>query len=401
MAVLPDVSVQSSQPATSAIPAIASVASPLTAAQLSPVCLAAIVQAVRASIAAETPGSLSQSSSLPASVAVVGSSCSSLPVLGGVPGQDLGAQASALLASATGFSLQSPLASASSSQGRPAFVVPSFVSTFAPPTPSLASSRACPVATFSPQSVVPTSSAANPAPILHQPFVVGPGFSPIPAKIVTQMLSGKFVEFDELLSTNIVLTEPEPQLLFDGCLVLTSGPKKFKRRIEDIATWMEAFSTFMLVLSSYFPHRWKDLCQYQLLILQTHRQFASCVWLSYDRAFCQHAAATNLVDWSSINVQLFNFHAAGPSVRGRNDVPSGSLEPSGSSTSRIVCRSWNRGQCSAPGMACRFAHRCSSCSGAHRASSCPGLPSDKSQADSKRRASSPESGRAHSKSRRV
>ena len=138
---MPDVSAQSSQPATSSIPAVASVASPLTAAQLSPDCLVTIVQAVRASIAAEAPpGSLSQLSSSPASVAVVGMSCSSSPVLGDVPGQDLGAQASALLASRTGFLLQSPLASTSSSQGRPAFVVPSFISTFAPPTPSLVSS---------------------------------------------------------------------------------------------------------------------------------------------------------------------------------------------------------------------------------------------------------------------
>ena len=52
-AVLPDVSVQSSQPATSSIPAVASMASPLTAAQLSPDCLAAFVQAVRASSTAE------------------------------------------------------------------------------------------------------------------------------------------------------------------------------------------------------------------------------------------------------------------------------------------------------------------------------------------------------------
>ena len=166
-------------------------------------------------------------------------------------------------------------------------------------------------------------------------------------------------------------------------------------------SWMDAFSSFMLVLSLYFPPRWKDLCQYQLLILQTHRLFPSCVWLSYNQALRQHAAATNLVDWSSINVQLFNFHAAGPSVRGRSNVPSGSSEPSGSSMSRIMYRSWNREQCSAPGTACQFAHRCTSCSGAHRASSCPGLPSDKSQADSKQRASSPEPARARSKSRRV
>ena len=95
----------------------------------------------RASIAAEAPpGSLSQSSSSPASVAVVGMSCSLSPVLGDVPGQDLGAQASALLASRTGFLLQSPLTSTSSSQGRPAFVFPSFISTFAPPNRMLVSS---------------------------------------------------------------------------------------------------------------------------------------------------------------------------------------------------------------------------------------------------------------------
>ena len=130
-------------------------ASSLPAVQLSPDCLAAIVQAVRASIVAKAvPGSLLQSSSLPASVTVVGTSCSSPPVLGGIPGQDLGTQASALLASGTGFSLQSPLASTSSSQGRPAFVVLSFISTFVPPNPSLVSSRACSVAAFSIQSVV-------------------------------------------------------------------------------------------------------------------------------------------------------------------------------------------------------------------------------------------------------
>ena len=48
---LPDVSLQSLHPATSVNSAVTSVASSLTAAQLSPDCLAAIVQAVRASIA--------------------------------------------------------------------------------------------------------------------------------------------------------------------------------------------------------------------------------------------------------------------------------------------------------------------------------------------------------------
>ena len=145
-------------------------------------------------------------------------------------------------------------------------------------------------------------------PILHQPFVVGPGFSPVPAKLVSWIIAGKFIKLHELLSTNLVLNEPEPQLLFNGQLVLTLTPKKPKGRVDDITSWLEAFSIYCLILSSHFPHRWKDLMQYQLLILRTHHQFAGRVWLGYVRAF--RAAASNLTDWSTINVRLFNFHAA-------------------------------------------------------------------------------------------
>ena len=35
-----------------------------------------------------------------------------------------------------------------------------------------------------------------------------------------------------------------------------------------------------------------------------------------DKAFRQHAAATRLLDWSELNVRLFNFHTAGSAYRG-------------------------------------------------------------------------------------
>ena len=154
-----------------------------------------------------------------------------------------------------------------------------------------------------------------PLPGLHQPLVVGPRFSPVLAKLVSQIVAGKFVELHELLPSNIVLTEPDPQLLFKGLLVLTSLLKKPKQRIEDISTWLEAFSIYCLILVSYFPHRWKDLLQYQLLILRTYRQFSGRVWLSYDRAFRENAAATSLTDWSQLNSTLFSFHSAGGPAR--------------------------------------------------------------------------------------
>ena len=87
-------------------------------------------------------------------------------------------------------------------------------------------------------------------------------------------MAGKFIELNNLLSTNLVLNKPKPLLLFDGQLVLTSTPKMLKQCVDDITNSLEAFSVYCVILSSHFPHRWKDLLQYQLLILQTHYQFA-------------------------------------------------------------------------------------------------------------------------------
>ena len=79
-----------------------------------------------------------------------------------------------------------------------------------------------------------------------------------------------------------------------------------------------------------------------LLILRTHRQFTGRVWLAYDKAFRKHAAAMKLVDWSSINIQLYNFCTAGASVRGGPDGLFSNLpKPFGVTSSQVICRSWN------------------------------------------------------------
>ena len=187
----------------------------------------------------------------------------------------------------------------------------------------------------------------------------------------------------------------------DGRLVLTTQPKKPRRRIEDIATWLEAFAIFSLIVVSHFPHRWRDLLQYQLLILRTHRHFSGRVWLSYDQAFREHAAATGLTDWSCMNAQLFNFHAAGSTTRSSPSSDTSDWEPSGSSSSLVECKSWNRGHCSAPQAICRYAHRCTVCSGSHRAVACSSSTSRNKREDGKRRSSSPAAvGSSSSKSRR-
>ena len=118
----------------------------------------------------------------------------------------------------------------------PDFVVPAFVSTFAPLIPAVTSSTN--TAAMTPLSLCGISSLVQ-MPILHQPFVVSPGFSPVPAKLVSQVMAGKFVELNELLSANLVVNEPRASI----AVLVSLG----------------------------------SLLQYQLLILQTHHKFAGLV----------------------------------------------------------------------------------------------------------------------------
>ena len=106
-----------------------------------------------------------------------------------------------------------------------------------------------------------------------------------------------------------------------------------------MVTWSEAFTIFTLILTSYFPHHWKDLTSYKLLILRMY-----CHFSGHDQAFCQHAAVTKLVDWSTMNIQLYNFHSPGASVHSGSGGSLSKLpEPSGADSSQVICWSWNRG----------------------------------------------------------
>ena len=71
-----------------------------------------------------------------------------------------------------------------------------------------------------------------------------PAFHGWHQKLVSQIVAGKFIELNKLLSTNLVLSKPKPQLLFDGQLVLTSTT-------QVVCWWHNQFvrSLFSMVLS--------------------------------------------------------------------------------------------------------------------------------------------------------
>ena len=159
--------------------------------------------------------------------------------------------------------------------------------------PSAAISHSLPpLFVFGPSASTPVSPSS---PI--KPFVVGPGYSPIPDKLVMKIRSCQFVDLADLLAENLKAQEAEPQTYLDGKL-LVSSTKKRVQEITEIMTWVVAFTVYAWIFCSAFPSRWDDMTQYKLLILKTARQFSGKSWLHYDVAFCKNAAAAGVVDWS-------------------------------------------------------------------------------------------------------
>ena len=136
--------------------------------------------------------------------------------------------------------------------------------------PTTAFSLTAPI--FSVATLRTKSSAFHP--ILEQPFIVGSGYSPIPYKVVAMIVAGKYLNLADLLPDNNARPDDhEPQLFFDGRLALSAPRRVKKRQITNLVSWIEAFSIYTLILTSYFPHRWRDLTAYKLMNLNNKSLF--------------------------------------------------------------------------------------------------------------------------------
>ena len=93
------------------------------------------------------------------------------------------------------------------------------------PLDGLPSNLALPTVSYLP------SSTMHPA--LAKAFVVGPGYAPVPNKLVTKITSGIFIKLANLLAENIKSQEIEPQAFLEGKLSV-SGSKKQVVEITEI-----------------------------------------------------------------------------------------------------------------------------------------------------------------------
>ena len=84
-----------------------------------------------------------------------------------------------------------------------------------------------------------------------------------------------------------------------------------KRQIKGIATWVQVFSSYMLMLATKHPEALPELIFYQLLIVQHSQRFWYPSWLRYDIDFWTWATPTGTHVRSQINSQCYDLAFTG------------------------------------------------------------------------------------------
>ena len=249
-------------------------------------------------------------------------------------------------------------------------------------------------------------------------------FAPLPAKLVTKIRTGQFVEMRELLADNMALQRQLDTIHAQPAFPLPAAARPRMRDIDSPLTWIYCFLAYAAVRSS--DPAVCNLLTYGRLVIREAQRHGGAGWREYDRVFRQQAALDGQLRWSELSPSLYAatilsarvgpssfctlcqeadhqaaqcalafFHSA-PRAQGPSGgipqllqvmQPVGALPPAntGSTTPTTrrairpetlerICVSWNKGRCAFPG-GCTFRHVCASCrKRGHRARDCPETP---------------------------
>ena len=241
----------------------------------------------------------------------------------------------------------------------------------------------------------PVPVIREPSDSLPQPFVLSEGLAPIPAKLVARILRGDFVDMAELLRDNLEAVRRRAP--YDGAAE-SLQPKKSRREVPDLLSWVQCFGTCVGVIASKYPARVQQLLAYQTLIVREARRCGGNGWQTYDSMFRQQVVGQKNADWSRLNSTLYAVTFLAQAGGGKNcplcmesdhkeedcalaqSTPSHAKRSSSEDGSsrrekldgrkfpRGACFLWNQGECTHP--YCRFRHVCVKCYGDHKVTQC-------------------------------
>ena len=235
---------------------------------------------------------------------------------------------------------------------------------------------------------------------------IGEGLPPVPLKLAEKIRRWEYIDMSELLPEFWVPLGSSQQEGDPPDQPRT--PARRRRKVTDIATWVQCFATYVGVLAGMSPEAIPELMAYLVHIVRVSQDFGGLAWVNYDSAFRRQAASTGNRQWSRVNPSLYSICFSGVARtskrcdlclslthevkdcalanEGDHDVgsrlkaiesavlaltsatPSTSTGPPNRSSRTEICRSWNENRCSFP--RCRYRHVCRVCEGPRPALEC-------------------------------
>jgi len=219
-----------------------------------------------------------------------------------------------------------------------------------------------------------------------------------------KILRGEYIEFALLLPDSLSRPQvPELQLRFDDSSSAPSSRmtmvRKRKPIIDTFHKWLDAYTTYMLVLVTAYPRRSLELLKYQQTISCAASKFKGLSWLTYDEQFRRRAASDLTINWGQVDLELWTVTFSGLAkphcivcsspYHSHSDCPSADPSRQQSRTGP-VCFRFNRAL-GCTSSSCQFPHVCRRChSPSHSILSCPRSSTRKDQ--SSQRYQSPSTG---------
>ena len=243
------------------------------------------------------------------------------------------------------------------------------------------------------QVATPAPPSANQVSVPSLPAPVAPTTCAVPSSVQERILRGEFIELSSLLPELLAYGNDSNDGSKTFQLVSSSGPagqalsivesdvRQVKRKVLDITTWLEAWTTYTQVVTAAAPQRIQEFLAYQRIILTANRQFYSQAWLEYDRQLRllvaqQPSRRLDVID-SNLWQLAFTGHAR-PACASCKSVHPGTgncpFRPSSSTAgqprsteslltrtgnNKEICRNYNGGRCTAT--QCVYAHVCNQC----------------------------------------
>lgn len=230
-----------------------------------------------------------------------------------------------------------------------------------------------------------TAPATFPTPGLATPLGLN---RPLDKTLEDRILRGEYIDFSTLLPDSIHQAQlPDIQFrLADSSPGPVGSPitmvRKRKPVIDSFQKWIDAFTTYSVVIVAAYPRRALELLKYQQIISLAATKFKGFAWLSYDEQFRRRAAHHLTLSWDKIDLELWAItfsglarphcsHCSSPHHL-QGDCPL--ADPSRRRRGNSHCYDFNRiSGCSR--RTCPFPHVCSRCSStSHSFSTCPQKP---------------------------